>query len=141
MKKDDLYYFQRIWDAAEKLYNKKTEGKSWDEILAMTHALDAESGIEREVRIGIHLHEAFAIIRLLVDDMMPEDPDKIYDVVWVDRVSELMGKGELHHEKRTRAQLLKRLHWISSEEFGEDLDEWVDWMAAFEANPPPWGAR
>ncbi|WP_339109748.1 hypothetical protein [Thioclava sp. GXIMD4216] len=141
MKKDNWYYISRLWKAGDERHERLTQGKTTDEIFDMLDELNAETSDARVARIGLHLHEAFAIIRLLVDDIMPEDPDKVYDLAWVDRVSELMGKGELHHERKNRAQLLDRLHWISSEEFGEDLDEWVDWMAAFEANPPPWGWR
>ena len=76
----------------------------------------------------------------MIDDPYPSDPDKVYSLNW--REFDVGSFGLVDREACfNRAQMLERLHWISSEEFGEDIAEWIDWMTAFENDPAPSGYR
>lgn len=143
MKKNNDYYEGRLVRAGYERDEKMTKGKSSAEIVAILDELNAESSVARISRIGVNLNEAFAIIRALLSDPEPTDPGKIHHIEWIDRMSAIPkdAKGDLLKQDWTRAQMLDRLHWISSEEFGEDLDEWTSWMTAFLENPPAWGWR
>ncbi|UWQ79511.1 hypothetical protein K3725_00435 [Leisingera sp. S132] len=142
MKRNAPYYLSRLEAKADSYFEENVETLSGEAFLEAYDLFSEQFSRQAlSARIGEHLNEAVAIIRALLDDPEPTEPEKIYDFLWVDRVSNLMGKGELMQAKLTRAEMLERLHWITSEEFGEDLDEWADWMAAFEANPPAWGYR
>lgn len=76
---------------------------------------------------------AHAIIKQLLDAPNPSAPSVIYQVNWIDRVPRDDAQPRL---QATREELLKRLHWISSEAFGENLNEWRSWLSAFETNTP-----
>ncbi len=141
MSKDNWYYLLRIQRACEDYWNSRTTGKPDEEIMKILEEIEGESSVDRAARIGFHLHEAFAIIQQLQNDPMPSDHDKVYELSWMPRVPKMHEEPRLMQSSMTRTEMLDRLHWISSEEFGEDLDEWADWMAAFEANPPAWGYR
>lgn len=141
MKKDDEYYIVRIHKACSDDWDRRTVGKSQDEMIKILEEIEGESSVDRVARIGFHLHEAFAIIQKMLNDPVPSDGDKVYDVSWMPRVPKMNEEPRLVKSSMTRAEMLDRLHWISSEEFGEDLDEWADWMAAFKENPPAWGYR
>ena len=140
MTKDDMYYIRRLKQAGFEEDARMTAGKTPEEIYEMLDELNAESPPERLARIGQNQNQAFAIIRAMIDDPYPSDPDKVYSLNW--REFDVGSFGLVDRDARfTRAQMLERLHWISSEEFGEDIAEWIDWMTAFENDPAPSGYR
>lgn len=147
MSKDQRFYERRILQKQKSNFEQAISGLSGDELLAMYDNFSGNENTDLMLRIGVHLHEAFAIIQKILSDPKPTDPEKIYDLDWTSRVPErgsassLAWQSQPMRSSMTRAEMLDRLHWISSEEFGEDLDEWVSWMAAFKENPPAWGYR
>ena len=141
MKKDDMYYIRRLKQAGFEEDARMTAGKTPEEIYEMLDELNAESPPERISRIGQNQNQAFAIIRAMIDDPYPSDPDKVYTLNWQEFIAKGHGYFADREARFTRAQMLERLHWISSEEFGEDIAEWIDWMTAFENDPAPSGYR
>ena len=141
MTKDDMYYIRRLRKAGEERHARMTAGKTLEERYAMLDELNAESSPERLARIGQNQNQAFAIIRAMIDDPYPSDPDKVYTLNWQEFIAKGHGYFADREARFTRAQMLERLHWISSEEFGEDIAEWIDWMTAFENDPAPSGYR
>lgn len=142
MTKDREYYESRLKAKADRMYAEETEG------MTIRQVLDEKMDVYENMnvigflsRISLHFNEAKVIIRKLVDNFDDEDPDKIYDLLWVDRVTELFGKGELMTANSTKAEMIERIQWISNEDFGEDIFEWSDWLEAFEADIPSWGDR
>ena len=137
MKKDASYYEDRLWDKWNARVDALPNGLSDDEFSIQYAALEEDNAVTMITRIGLHFNEARAIIQQLLDDPDPSDPNSIYLVVWADRVPGIIDRDTAPPQLRTTRQgLIERLHWISSEEFGEDLDEWRSWLAAFEANTP-----
>lgn len=147
MIKDQHFYERRIRQKLQSDFEQAIFGLSEDELLAMRDNFYGNEDRDLLLRLGVHLHEAFAIIQQILNDPKPTDPEKIYDLDWTSRVPErsrtssLVSVCQPMKSRMTRAEMLDRLHWISSEEFGEDLDEWASWMAAFKENPPAWGYR
>ncbi|MFV0472733.1 MAG: hypothetical protein ACK5MQ_00590 [Pikeienuella sp.] len=143
VRKDNLYYEKRLMKAHNERFERETAGKTGEEFFAILERFERESPLDMLVRISVNLNEASAIIRELWRDDGPTDPEKAHDLVWVDRMSALRkkGGGKLMQARMTRAEMLERLRWISGEEFGEDLPEWLDWITAFETNSPPSGYR
>ena len=76
MTKDDMYYIRRLRKAAEERDAKTTAGKTPDEIYAILDELNAESSPERLARIGQNQNQAFAIIRLMIDEPYTRDAQK-----------------------------------------------------------------
>ncbi|MBT0958211.1 hypothetical protein IV417_12505 [Alphaproteobacteria bacterium KMM 3653] len=141
MTKDSLYYMRRLQKVGYERNKRMTAGKTPEEIYEILDELNADTSEDWISRIGQNQDEAFAIIRAMIDDPYPSDPDKIYSLKWQVFVAKGTGYFADREGDFTRAQMLERLHWISSEEFGEDIAEWIDWMTAFEANPAPFGFR
>lgn len=147
MSKDQRFYERRLLQKQKSNFERAISGLSGDELLAMYDNFSGNEDTDLMLRVGVHLHEAFAIIEKILNDPRPTDPKKIYDLNWTSCVPErslassLVWECQPMKSSMTRSEMLDRLHWISSEEFGEDLDEWTDWMAAFKENPPAWGYR
>ena len=137
VKKDHRYYEDRIWADWRARMDALPQGLDDAAFAELFAELEEESAPERIARIGMHFNEARAIIETLFADPDPTEPTKTYEVVWADRVHGTIDRSDAPPTLRgTRAEILQRLHWITSETFGEDLDEWSDWLQAFEENTP-----
>lgn len=143
MKKDAEYYEARMIEKSNVIYKNEIANLPDEEALEkIDHFNDELSYQAMLTRIAYNFTEAKEIIKQLANVSENEDPDKIYDLTWVAVSSKKMPfGGEVMTAKMTKKEMIKNLEAIASEEFGEDLDEWQSWLAAFEKNPPPRGFR
>jgi tRNA A37 N6-isopentenylltransferase MiaA len=133
-----LFYIDRLAHRAWEKLQQALDGRDFEDVLDKDPDLVEQNSQSFLIaRVLLHMREARAMINLLQKD--PEASlDHVHQITWVeDSAKGLMDRVELRTESRSRAEMIERLEWISSENFGHDLQAWLDWIAAFEADPPP----
>ncbi|OKH87855.1 hypothetical protein [Thalassospira sp. TSL5-1] len=134
MDKDELYYKDRLYKKERERLQELTSGLSDQEFLKIPEEVLEEVYAETKLyRIKIFLREAEAMISALVSDT--PDVNGKYSFSWVSLKSYFEDSKRMT-ASRTKEEMIKKLEWISNEEFGDDLDEWQSWIRAFKSNPP-----
>ncbi len=134
--RDSLYYERLMEVRAIALRQAMTAGKTVSEQMDMEDELEELTFMPRllaEVARG--LPEARACVEAL--ERAGNTP---VDLVWM-RVYPGYEYGEMDRVKYTRSEIIARLEKISFLDFGDEPNEWRDWLAAFEAEPPLLGYR
>ncbi len=88
---------------------------------------DIYSPIGLEKRGAAHFNEACELINALTRD---KSNSKNFDLVLTRRIfdEETELRRDIQIEVRmNRVQMIERLEWISSMDFGDDIDEWEQW--------------
>ncbi|OKH87849.1 hypothetical protein [Thalassospira sp. TSL5-1] len=129
MKKDASYYEDRIRKKKKKQFDELTVGLSDEEFLKIPDEVLEETYPETTLnRIRVFLREADAMISALVNDT--PDLNGKYNFSWI-RPKSYFRERALVTDSRSREEIIKRLEWISNEDFGNDIDEWKSWINAF----------
>jgi len=132
--KDSAYYYSLMQVRAKKLYDELTAGKSIAEMMEMEDELEESTFMPRlEAEIGRNMPEARAMIEAL--GHVDETP---IDLLWV-KIYPGYEYGQMGRARVNRVDIIDRLEKIAFLELGDDIDAWREWLAAFEADPPPKG--
>jgi hypothetical protein len=142
MKKEMEEHLDRMWDRGDANYAELVsdigDKEQADEyILNLTLTEDPKeehySGIGLEARALYNSKEAFSIINALQE--IAQSCQQSICVKWEQEKSN--GKKLIlkkYSSKMSRAEMIQRLEWITSERYGDDIELWLKWVAFREEN-------
>ncbi|MEO0751473.1 MAG: hypothetical protein AAFY25_06685 [Pseudomonadota bacterium] len=132
--RDSIYFRSLMRAKAQKVYDELASGRSTSDLMEMEDEVERRTFMPRlEAEIGRNLPEARAMVEAL--EVAGTEPTPLS---WV-KIYPGYEYGQAGTARRTRAQMIERLEEIASIDLGDDIRVWQEWLAAFEADPPPRG--
>lgn len=141
--KDSHYYEARLKEIGQQRYDALMEGRPFEDSIYdqdLADRLEAETFLPA---LTSKIAYNFAALRAYVDALDANrdagDNEKL-DILYI-KDWPVREKGSMVAAKMTRPEILAALVEIATDDFGPDIDEWITWLAAWEADPPPRGYR
>jgi hypothetical protein len=143
VEKNSHYYEARLQKIGQQRFDALMKGRTYEESIYdedLADRLEAETFLPALTsKIAYNFAPLRAYIEAL-DTNRDASDDVMLDILYI-KDWPVREKGAMVATKMTRPEILAALVEIATDNFGSDIDEWVTWLAAWEADPPPRGYR